>query len=117
MSNCIFCKIAAKEIGSSIIYEDDTLVCFYDIHPAAPVHVLIVPKKHYEDILALNADKENKDLIMSAVMDAVEVIADQEGIRKTGFRLINNCGFNGGQSMPHLHFHLLGGKKLKVSLE
>ncbi|MHB1453898.1 MAG: histidine triad nucleotide-binding protein [Saccharofermentanales bacterium] len=117
MSNCIFCKIAAKEISSNIIYEDDTLVCFPDIHPEAPVHVLIVPKKHYADILALNADKENKDRIMSAVMDAVEVIADQEGIREEGFRIINNCGYNGGQSIPHLHFHLLGGKKLKTSLE
>ncbi|MHB8963584.1 MAG: histidine triad nucleotide-binding protein [Saccharofermentanales bacterium] len=117
MSNCIFCKIAAKEISSHILYEDETLVCFRDIHPAAPVHVLIVPKPHYADILELNADKANKDRIMSAVMDAVEVIADQEGVREMGFRLINNCGYNGGQTIPHLHFHLIGGKKLKEHLE
>ena len=116
MADCIFCRIAAHEIASKIVYEDDSVICFYDIHPAAPVHVLIVPKEHYTDILELNSDKETSARVMSAVMDAVSKVAELEGVDRDGFRLINNCGLYGGQTIPHLHFHLLGGVKLKEKL-
>ncbi len=116
MADCIFCRIAAHEIPGNIVYENDNVICFRDIHPAAPVHVLIVPKEHYTDILELNSDKVAAASVMSVVMDAVAKVAEAEGVDKDGFRLINNCGLNGGQTIPHLHFHLLGGVKLKEKL-
>lgn len=116
MTDCIFCRIASHEIGSKVVYEDDEVICFYDIHPAAPVHVLIVPKHHYKDIIDLNSNKEAAADILTAITDAAVKVAEQEGIAEDGFRLINNCGLNGGQTIPHLHFHLLGGVKLKEKL-
>jgi histidine triad (HIT) family protein len=111
MDNCLFCKIASHAINSDIVYENEEIICFRDIHPAAPVHVLIVPKKHFTDILALAKTDESGD-VMHAVLTAIPRVASICGVLEDGFRVINNCGVNGGQSIPHLHFHLIGGRKL-----
>ena len=108
MDNCIFCKIINKEIPSSIVYEDDNVIAFKDLNPQAPVHILVVPKKHYDNVLSV----ENNDNIISKIYEAINKIAQQEGFDKDGFRVINNCGENAGQTVMHMHFHILAGKKL-----
>jgi len=116
MSDCIFCKIVRHEIPAKLVYEDDKVICFHDISPAAPVHVLIVPKVHYKDILALNEDKDMGRDLMAAVLNAVDRVAKDQNVDEAGFRLINNCGEDGGQSIDHVHFHLIGGIKLEEKL-
>lgn len=106
MDNCLFCKIIAGEIPGSKVYENDKVFAFRDINPQAPVHVLIVPKKHMANILECDADTA------AALTDAVGVIAKQEGVDESGFRVISNCGRDGAQSVNHLHVHLLGGAQL-----
>jgi len=112
MESCLFCKIANHEIKCSVVYENDDVICFNDIHPAAPVHVLIVPKTHFADILALANAKEAGFDTMNAILLAIPHVAEICGVEKDGFRLINNCGINGGQSIAHVHFHLIGGISL-----
>lgn len=107
--SCLFCKIIAGEIPSAKVYEDEHVFAFRDIAPQAPVHVLIVPKKHMANILELAGDGAG---IADAVVNAVKVIAEQEGVAESGFRVITNCGRDGAQSVEHLHFHLLGGAAL-----
>ena len=107
--SCLFCKIIAGEIPSAKVYEDEHVYAFRDINPQAPVHVLIVPKKHMANILELAGDGAG---IADAVVNAVKVIAEQEGVAESGFRVITNCGRDGAQSVEHLHFHLLGGAAL-----
>lgn len=107
--SCLFCKIIAGEIPSAKVYEDEHVYAFRDINPQAPVHVLIVPKKHMANILELAGDDTG---IASAVVEAVKIIAEQEGVAESGFRVITNCGRDGAQSVEHLHFHLLGGAAL-----
>lgn len=111
MSDCIFCKIANKEINSEIVYENKNVVAFKDLNPKAKIHILIVPKKHYETILDLD-DKE----IMEDMLIAVKEIAKKYNIDEQGFRLINNCKEYGGQEVMHLHIHLLGGEKLTTTI-
>ena len=113
MENCIFCKIINKEIPATIIYEDEWVLAFNDLHPQAPVHVLIIPKIHLKDITDLN--EENGDYI-KAIHFAANKIAQQSGIAKKGYRLLNNCGKDAGQTVFHLHYHLLGGKSLEQKL-
>lgn len=115
MNDCIFCKIMKGEIPSDRVYENERLVCFRDIHPVTPVHVLIVPREHIRDMNEL-AGREDAGEILKAVAEAAEIVAEKEGIRERGYRLINNCGAEAGQSVPHLHFHLLGGKVLGETL-
>ena len=103
MSDCLFCKIANGEIRTNFLYEDDLVVAFPDINPLTPTHVLVVPKKHYENIT---------DETLAAIAHAVKVVTEQTGIDKTGFRCITNTGDDGGQSVHHLHVHVLGGRKL-----
>lgn len=113
MENCIFCKIVRGEIPSSKVYEDEMVYAFRDINPQAPVHVLIIPKKHMANILeaaALN------DGIMNALTCAIAEVAKIEGVDASGFRVISNCGKDGAQSVNHLHFHLLGGKALSEQM-
>lgn len=107
--SCLFCKILAGEIPSAKVYEDEHVYAFRDIAPQAPVHVLIVPKKHMANILELAGDDTG---IANAVVNAVKVIAEQEGVAESGFRVITNCGRDGAQTVDHLHFHLLGGAAL-----
>lgn len=111
MSDCIFCKIANKEINSEIVYENKNVVAFKDLNPKAKIHILIVPKKHYETILDLD-EKE----IMEDMLTAVKEIAKEYKIEEEGFRLINNCKEYGGQEVMHLHIHMLGGEKLTTTI-
>ena len=104
--DCLFCRIIAGEIPSTRVYEDDAVYAFRDINPQAPVHVLVLPKKHMANIL--EADGET----MARITKAIQTIARQEGIDKDGFRIVSNCGKNGAQSVDHLHIHLLGGAQL-----
>jgi len=108
MSNCIFCKIAAGEIPSKKVYEDENVLAFYDISPSAPMHILVIPKKHIDSAMELK--KEDQELLMQ-VFQGVQKAAQIVGADKEGFRLVTNIGENGGQSVKHLHFHLLGGKR------
>jgi len=112
MENCLFCKIIRGEIPSGKVYEDEFVYAFRDIAPQAPVHVLIVPKVHMENVLALH---EHEGLAQH-VAEAVEKIAKSEGVAESGFRLITNCGRDGAQSVAHLHFHLLGGTQLSEKM-
>lgn len=107
--DCIFCKIAKKEIPAKIAYEDNDVLAFYDIEPKAPVHILIIPKKHVASVLELK--KEDRELIGEIVLIARE-IAKKNGIAESGFRILANYGKDSGQTVDHLHFHLLGGQKL-----
>ncbi|MBQ6860352.1 MAG: histidine triad nucleotide-binding protein [Clostridia bacterium] len=109
MDDCIFCKIANKEIPSNIVYEDDMVIAFNDLNPVAPVHILVVPKKHMTDIL--NVEKEDMKYI-EAVVEAIQKITKEKGIAESGFRIVNNCGEDGGQTVKHIHFHIIGGEKL-----
>jgi len=103
--HCIFCKIIKKEVPSNIVYEDDQVLAFKDIHPAAPTHVLVIPKEHLETVWDIPAG----DPMISVLADRAIKIAGQMGLRE-GFRLVINNGDNGGQTVYHLHLHLLGGR-------
>lgn len=107
--DCIFCKIINKEIPSKIVYEDDEVLAFEDIAPQAPVHIVVIPKKHIAKITEI--EKEDEALI-GKIYSVINKIARVKQIAEEGFRVIINCGENGGQEVKHIHFHLLGGKKL-----
>lgn len=109
MADCIFCKIASKEIGN-LIYEDDLVVAFNDLNPQAPVHVLIIPKKHIERISDVQ-DGEDACL-MGHIIVVANKIAAERGIAEDGYRVVANCNEAAGQSVWHIHFHLLGGRNL-----
>ena len=109
--DCIFCKIANKEIPSTIVYEDDCVIAFKDLEPQAPEHVLVIPKKHYDSVLALG--KDGKEVAGHIVAEVVPQIAEKLGIAKDGFRLVANTGDAGGQTVKHLHFHVLGGRSMQ----
>lgn len=113
MEDCIFCKIIKKEIPSAIVYEDEEILAFRDIHPVAPVHILVIPKKHISSIMQIEQEDEN---VIGKIYSVIQKIAKQEEISEDGFRVIVNCGENGGQEVPHLHFHLIGGKKLGTKI-
>jgi histidine triad (HIT) family protein len=113
MSDCIFCKIINKEIPSTAVYENDKVYAFKDINPVAPVHVLIVPKRHISNMNEI--DESNSSYLIDIHMAAKKIASDL-GIKDTGFRLINNCGADGGQTVFHLHYHLIGGKNLGPNL-
>lgn len=113
MISDVFCKIIKKELPAKIVYEDDEFIVFEDIRPKAPIHVLIVPKKHFDQIHA--ATHKDLDLLGKMVLTAGKV-AKILGIEKTGYRIILNQGVHGGQLVPHLHLHLLGGKNLGAKI-
>ncbi|MBE5819933.1 MAG: histidine triad nucleotide-binding protein [Clostridiales bacterium] len=113
MDNCIFCKIINKEIPSTIVFEDDEILAFRDINPVAPVHVLVIPKKHISKLTEL---EENDEVIIGKIYKKINEIAKTEKIFEKGFRVIVNCGEDGGQEVGHLHFHLIGGKKLGTKI-
>ena len=108
--DCIFCKIAAGKIPSQKVYEDEIVVAFKDLSPKAPVHVLIIPKKHIQSVAHFQA--EDKDLAAHIFVDVVPKLADELKISSGGFRVVMNTGKNGGQTVHHLHVHLLGGRKM-----
>lgn len=105
--DCIFCKIIAGEIPSAKVYEDETVFAFRDIEPQAPIHILIIPKEHITS--AADITKDNS-AVVAHIFEVAAVIAKQEGLDE-GFRIVNNCGDIAGQSVKHLHFHLMGGRE------
>lgn len=107
--DCLFCKIINKEIPSDIVYEDDDVLAFNDIDPKAPVHVLVIPKKH---IASLNELTEADSALLMKIMLVIQKIAQDKNIAESGYRVVNNCGEQGGQTVGHLHFHLLGGREM-----
>jgi len=107
---CLFCQIIKKEIPAKIVDEDENLISFADINPKAPVHLLIVPKKHIE---SLNQIKEDDLKLLGKLILKAKELAEKFKIAGSGYKLIFNCGKDGGQVIPHLHLHLLGGKKLE----
>ena len=109
MSDCLFCKIVAGEIPSTKVYEDASVYAFMDIDPQAPFHAIIVPKEHIASAAEINA--ENSHLI-AKIFEAVAKIAQQENLQD-GFRVVNNCGKDGGQTVGHIHFHLLARRNLQ----
>lgn len=108
MENCIFCKIASGEIPSSRVYENDRIYAFRDINPQAPVHILVIPKKHVSGMSDID---QMEDSEIAACLRAVRLVAAQENL-SNGYRVISNCGPDACQSVPHLHFHILGGRKM-----
>ncbi len=112
MSDCLFCKIIAGEITSKKVYEDENIFAFRDINPQAPVHILVVPKTHVKCAEDINADNA---YLVAKCFEAIAKIAKQEGL-KDGFRVINNCGEAAGQTVPHIHFHILAGKPMGETL-
>ncbi|MBC5647343.1 histidine triad nucleotide-binding protein [Christensenella tenuis] len=110
MEDCLFCRIITGEIPSNKVYEDEFVYAFTDIDPKAPVHILIIPKKHLKSILEV---KDGDFEYIDAMIKAAQKIAAEKGIAADGFRLVFNTGENGGQTVPHLHLHLLGGRYLE----
>ncbi len=106
--DCIFCKIVKKENSFAAIFEDNKVLAFADIAPKAPVHILVIPKEHVSSVADLNDMSVVKDLF-----SVMQKIAVEKGIDKTGYRIVVNHGKDAGQAVPHLHFHLLGGRPLK----
>ena len=106
--DCIFCKIADGSIPSKKVYEDDKMLAFHDIEPAAPVHVVMIPKEHIASADELNEENSN---VIAHIYSKIPEIAKKLGL-KGGYRIVNNCGADGGQTVFHIHFHLMGGKTL-----
>ncbi|HYG78550.1 MAG TPA: histidine triad nucleotide-binding protein [Planctomycetota bacterium] len=109
MSECIFCKIGAHQLQAMVVYEDTEILAFRDINPQAPVHILIIPKKHYS---SPNDFAEADVALMGKLMLAAKTIARQEKLADRGYRLVMNCGQDGGQSVAHVHLHLIGGRQM-----
>lgn len=105
--DCLFCKIIGGEIPSNKVYEDDTVFAFRDIDPQAPVHILIVPKEHIASAKDIN---ESNSAVVAHIFEVAAKIAKAEGL-DDGFRIVNNCGNSAGQTVKHLHFHLMGGRE------
>lgn len=108
--DCIFCEIANKKIDSEIIYEDDKIIAFNDLDPKAPTHILIIPKKHISSSNDINDD--NKEVI-AHIFSIIPKLADKLNFDESGYRIVNNCGKDGGQTVSHMHFHLLAGREFK----
>lgn len=111
--DCLFCKIIAGEIPSTKIFEDDTILAFKDITPAAPVHILFIPKQHIDSAAMINS---NNSSVIAHIYEAIAKVAKDLGIAEDGFRVVTNIGENGGQTVKHLHFHLIGGAKLDMKM-
>jgi histidine triad (HIT) family protein len=111
--DCIFCQIIGGKIPSDIVYQDDEIIAFRDIKPQAPVHILVIPKKH---IPSLEKLKEDELPIIARMVKVANQLAKSEGVAQKGYRLTINCGQEGGQLVPHLHMHLLGGRRLSDDL-
>lgn len=108
--DCIFCKIINGEIPAEKVYEDDRVLAFKDINPVAPIHIIVIPREHISSILDIT---EKNQYILKDVFTAVNKIAKDLNIDSEGFRVVNNCGEKGGQTVNHIHFHLLGGRDMQ----
>lgn len=107
---CLFCSIAEKKIPSDIVCEDDNFLAFRDISPAAPAHILLIPKKHIKSLEEVTGQDAQ---LLAEIFPLIKKIAAQEGISEPGYRLVANVGADGGQTVDHLHFHILGGRELQ----
>jgi histidine triad (HIT) family protein len=111
--DCVFCQIVDGKIPGDIVYQDEEVLAFRDINPRAPVHLLIIPKKHFA---SLNQLTEKEMLLMGRMIGVARQLAEREGVSESGYRLVVNCGEEGGQLVLHLHLHLLGGRQLRGQL-
>lgn len=109
MSDCLFCKIAAGELPSKKVYEDEYVYAFEDINPVTPIHILFIPKEHISGASEITSENS---AVVSKIYEAIAKVAKEKGLDKSGFRAVSNCGADAGQTVFHLHFHLLGGTKL-----
>ena len=112
MENCLFCKIIAGAIPSTKVYEDDCILAFRDIAPQAPAHILVIPKTHIDSCNGVNAENS---AVVAHIFELIPQIAAAEGLAG-GYRVVSNCGADAGQTVPHLHFHILGGKQLALEM-
>lgn len=110
--SCIFCMIAAGEIPSTKVYEDETVLAFRDINPQAPTHILVIPKEHIPSVAAVTAENSG---VVAHCFEVIAQVAAAEGL-ENGYRVVSNCGEDAGQTVPHLHFHILGGKPLALEM-
>ena len=109
---CLFCKIVAGEIPSTKVYEDETVLAFRDINPQAPTHILVIPKTHIPSVAAVTGENS---AVVAHIFEVIPRIAENEGLTG-GYRVVSNCGADAGQTVPHLHFHILGGKTLSIDM-
>ena len=112
MSDCLFCKIIAGDIPSTKVYEDELVLAFRDIAPQAPTHILVIPKEHIASVAEID---EKNSAVISHIFEVIAKVAKEEGLAG-GYRVVSNCGDDAGQTVHHLHFHILGGKKLNVEM-
>ncbi len=111
--SCIFCKIVSNEAKATILYRDEQVTAFRDTHPAAPTHILIVPNRHIDSVAALDVEDEQ---LVGHLFTVARKLAQEEGIDRSGYRLITNTGPNGGQTIFHLHLHLIGGQRMRYPM-
>lgn len=112
MDNCLFCRIIAGDIPSTKVYEDETVLAFRDIAPMAPTHILVIPKVHIPSVDGVTAENSG---VVAHIFEVIPAIAAGEGLTE-GYRVVSNCGPHAGQTVPHLHFHILGGKQLRTDM-
>ena len=112
MENCLFCKIVAGDIPSTKVYEDETVLAFRDIAPMAPTHILVIPKAHIPSVDGVTAENS---AVVAHIFEVIPKIAKAEGL-EGGYRVVSNCGDDAGQTVKHLHFHILGGRKLALEM-
>ena len=112
MENCLFCKIIAGDIPSTKVYEDETVLAFRDIAPQAPTHILVIPKAHIGSVAEITGENSH---VVAHIFEVIPAIAKAEGL-ENGYRVVSNCGDDAGQTVHHLHFHILGGKKLALEM-
>ena len=112
MENCLFCKIVNGIIPSTKVYEDETVLAFRDIAPMAPTHILVIPKTHIPSVDGVNAENS---AVVAHIFEVIPQIAKAEGL-ENGYRVVSNCGADAGQTVPHLHFHILGGRQLTLEM-
>ena len=112
MNNCLFCKIVAGDIPSTKVYEDETVLAFRDIAPMAPTHILVIPKVHIPSVDGVTSENS---AVVAHIFEVIPQIAKAEGLEK-GYRVVSNCGEHAGQTVQHLHFHILGGRALTLEM-
>ena len=112
MENCLFCKIVAGTIPSTKVYEDETVLAFRDIAPMAPTHILVIPKTHIGSVAEINGANS---AVVAHIFEVIAQVAAQEGLTE-GYRVVSNCGAHAGQTVHHLHFHILGGRQLTLEM-
>ena len=112
MSDCLFCKIVVGQIPSTKVYEDETVLAFRDIAPQAPTHILVIPKNHIGSVAEVNAENS---AVVAHIFEVIAAVAKAEGLQE-GYRVVSNCGDHAGQTVHHLHFHILGGRQLRLEM-